>query len=83
GEQVKVKAEVADPDGDEVELNWWIMKVGTYEGEVTIDSVNTAETSLTIPADAKSGDTIHLLLKARDKGTPALTRYLRTVITVK
>jgi hypothetical protein len=32
--------------------------------------------------DAKSGQTIKLLLEATDDGTPALTRYQRVVVTV-
>jgi hypothetical protein len=50
---------------------------------LTVDSPNIARTTFTIPADAKSGDTIHLVLQAQDNGDPVLTYYLRTVITVE
>ncbi len=83
GETVKIKAKVADPDGDEVTLKWMQFKVGTYEGAVAVDNPTSAVTTFTVPADAKSGDTIHLVLQATDNGDPVLVRYLRTVVTVK
>jgi hypothetical protein len=36
-----------------------------------------------VPADAKPGDDIHIVLSATDTGTPALTRYVRVVLRVK
>lgn len=39
--------------------------------------------SLTIPSDAKEGDTIHLILCVTDNGTPRLTHYRRVVVEVK
>ncbi len=83
GQQVKLQAKVSDPDGDDVALNWWQFRVGTYEGEVLVDDPASANTTFTVPADALPGQTIHLILEAQDNGTPALKRYLRTVITVK
>ncbi|MDH6357926.1 DUF1593 domain-containing protein [Parabacteroides sp. PF5-9] len=82
GEKVNIKGSVKDPDGDRVSLNWWQFKVGTYEGDVTVDSPSTATTTFTVPANAKPGETIHLILEAQDSGTPALTRYHRLIITV-
>jgi hypothetical protein len=38
---------------------------------------------LQVPADAKPGDDIHIVLSATDTGTPALTRYVRVVLRVK
>ena len=83
GQKIKIKASAADPDGDEMNIIWRQFKVGTYEGDVSVDSPNTAVTTVTIPADAKAGQTIHLVLEVTDKAQIPLTRYLRTVITVK
>lgn len=83
GEKVTIKAVAADPDGDGLSIKWMQFKVGTYEGDVAVDNPSTAKTTFTVPADAKSGETIHLVLQAADNGTPSLIRYLRTVITVK
>lgn len=87
GETVKIKAKASDPDGDALTLKWWYFPVGTYvltnSGALSVDSPETAETTFTVPADANSGDTIHFVLQAQDNGDPVLTKYLRTVITVK
>ncbi len=87
GETVKIRAKASDPDGDALALKWWYFPVGTYvltnAEALAVDSPETAETTFTVPADAKSGDTIHFVLQAQDNGDPVLTKYLRTVLTVK
>jgi hypothetical protein len=87
GETVKIKAKASDPDGDALSLKWWYFPVGSYvltnAEALSVDSPEAAETSFTVPADAKSGDTIHFVLQAQDDGDPVLTKYLRTIITVK
>lgn len=82
GETLKVKAKVTDPDNDEITLKWWQFKVGSYAGNVSVANPETAATDFTIPADAKAGDTIHLILEATDHGTPALTHYHRLIVSV-
>ncbi|MBO7602314.1 MAG: hypothetical protein J6S94_04710, partial [Bacteroidaceae bacterium] len=81
-ETLKVKAKVTDPDNDEITLKWWQFKVGSYASNVSVANPETAATDFTIPADAKAGDTIHLILEATDHGTPALTRYHRLIVSV-
>lgn len=83
GQTVTLRAKASDPDGDNLSLKWWNFPVGTYDGSIQVDDPSSARTSVTIPADAKSGQTIHFVLQATDDGKPQLTRYLRTVITVK
>ena len=83
GEKVNMNVKVTDPDKDVVSLQWVQFKVGTYSGEVAVEDPTSASTSFTIPSDAKSGETIHLVLEARDSGTPSLYRYHRVIITVK
>jgi hypothetical protein len=82
GEKVKLEGSVTDPDGNAVTSKWWLFKVGTYSGDVKIDDPSSQRTSITIPEDAKPGQTIHMILEASDNGSPALTRYHRTIITV-
>jgi hypothetical protein len=38
---------------------------------------------LTVPADAKAGDTIHIIAEATDNGKIPLTRYEHFVLTVR
>ena len=55
----------------------------TYAGPVTLDTTEGATTTFRIPADAKPGDTIHVIAEATDDGKLALTRYARAVVTVR
>lgn len=84
GEAVKLNAKVSDPDNDPLTCSWSQWKLyGAYQGDVTIADPASAATTVTIPADAKSGDTIHLILTVKDNGTPQGTSYLRTVIRIE
>ncbi len=83
GKTVKIKVAATDPDGNALTFGWAQYKVGSYKGDVTIATPAAASTAVTIPTDAQSGDTIHLVLTATDNGTPAMTHYLRTIITIK
>lgn len=82
-----------DPDGDQLVYKWWNYKeAGTYAGTVSIPQPNSEKTSITIPADAQSGDQIHVILEVRDHeqemASPKsdeyipLTDYRRLVINV-
>jgi len=66
-----------------MDIKWWYFPVGTYEGAaLSVDRPDASQTTFTVPKDAKSGDTIHLVLQAVDHGAPTLTKYRRTIITV-
>lgn len=88
GQTVKIKAKAYDPDGDTLSLKWWYFPVGTYvltnDATLSVDNPESAVTTFTVPEDAKPGDTIHFVLQASDNDPEIpLTRYLRTVLTVK
>ena len=73
-----------DPDGDQLSYLWWQYKdAGRYKGDVVIRDAERAAASVTVPADAKPGDTIHLIADVTDAGKPPLTRYARVIVTVK
>ncbi len=73
-----------DPDGNTVRYHWWqYAEAGTYPAAVTLAQPDQARVSFTVPADAKQGQTIHLILDATDTGSPALTRYQRVIVTVE
>ena len=94
GETVALHAAAEDPDGDDVTYRWYHYPWGdTYEEAadddknpieipVTVsgDDGNTAE--FTIPEDAKSGDTIHIILECVDGGGTNPIAYQRVIITV-
>jgi len=84
GAVVNLRGTVSDPDRNRVATRWWQFgDADTYPGEVTIADASAAQTTFRIPDDATPGQTIHLILEARDDGTPALTRYQRVIVTVR
>jgi len=77
-------SESADPDGDELRTSWWhYREPGSCARPVTITDDDRAVASMRIPADARDGDTIHLIGQVTDSGRPPLTRYARVIVTVK
>ncbi|MEV7866412.1 hypothetical protein AB0P17_09970 [Streptomyces sp. NPDC088124] len=83
GRPVELTSRVTDPDGDTVTLDWWqYREAGTYPGTVDIRRKGNGTVHVKVPADARPGQTIHLILEAKDNGTPALTSYQRVVITI-
>jgi hypothetical protein len=83
GETMKLNANISDPDGDKILINWWQFNVGTYSNKVNISGANTSSAKVLIPKDAIAGQTIHIILEATDNGSPALTSYQRVIITLK
>jgi hypothetical protein len=85
GSKVSLSAAgTSDPDGDSLTFSWWqYAEAGTYPGSVDISDSDSVNAMLTVPADAKSGQTIHVVCEVTDSGTPRLTRYARVVVTVE
>lgn len=83
GELVQLHGIVSDPDGDSVALRWWqYAEADGYAGRVAVADSTSTQARVRIPADARAGDTVHLILEATDDGTPALTRYHRVIVEV-
>ncbi len=73
-----------DPDCDKLSFRWWQYKdAGTYKGDAIITGADRGAASITVPADARAGDTIHAIAEVTDAGKPPLTRYARVIITVR
>jgi hypothetical protein len=84
GETLKLKYTVTDPDkGQKVNVSWWKHPSCSYEADCNVADPTSANTTFQVPADAKSGDEIHLVLEATDNGNLPLTHYNRLVISVK
>ena len=84
GDTVQLSAEgTQDPDGDELDYQWWqYPDADSYSGTIDVQDAGSQEASFTVPADAETGDTIHVICEVRDDGSPQLTRYQRVVVTV-
>jgi hypothetical protein len=84
GQTVDLRGAVTDPDRDPVTVSWWhYQDAGTYPAGIAIPNATQLRTELQVPADARPGQTIHVILEATDGGSPALTRYQRVVLTVQ
>ena len=88
GQEVTLHALATDPDGDEVCVTWTrYADADGYEGELVFDVERREDgacVSLTVPADAKPGDTIHLVARASDEPSREtyMVNYRRVIITV-
>ncbi len=84
GEMVKLSAEgTNDPDGDDLRYRWWqYREAGTYGGTVDIRDAGNPNASFTVPNDAGTGQTIHVICEVADDGTPPLTRYQRVIVEI-
>lgn len=89
GERVQLHAKTSDPDGDYVSVNWWHYYEagkdinGSAENEtLDINGADSDIASFTIPADAKRGDTFHIIATAQDDGEHSLTYNQRVIVTV-
>lgn len=84
GDTIRLVATVSDPDRDPVKVVWWqYQEAGTYRGALPIANDTTLNATMTVPPDAKPGETVHVILEASDSGEPVLTRYQRMVITAR
>lgn len=50
---------------------------------IALEGSDTQKVSFTVPANAKSGDTIHIIAEVQDNGEHPLKHYQRVIITVK
>jgi hypothetical protein len=83
GQAIDVEASANDPDENKVDFSFWqYLEAGTSKEKVNITASN-GNARVTIPPSAKKNETIHIIVEARDNGTPALTRYQRVILTVK
>jgi len=84
GSTIKLSAQgTSDPDGDQLTYRWWQYgEADSFEGSIEIENSGSVNTSIQIPEEISEEVTIHIICEVRDNGTPPLTRYQRTIITV-
>ena len=74
--------ESTDPDGDNLSFLWFhYPEAGTYNGEINLGAENAHGVYVTAP-EVEKEETIHFNVKVSDKGTPALSRYKRVIVTI-
>ncbi|KAH8646931.1 hypothetical protein BGZ60DRAFT_391587 [Tricladium varicosporioides] len=83
GRTILLASTVSDPDGDKVTTSWWqYVEEGTYPGFVSVTEQDQNKAIVTIPINAKPGQTISIILQGTDDGQFPLTRYDRVFIQV-
>ncbi len=72
-----------DPDGDNLSFLWFnYPEAGSYKKSVPIGGAENAHGLYMTAPEVEKEETIHVILKVTDKGTPALSRYKRIIVTV-
>lgn len=82
GKHFGLGAHATDPDGDSLTYYWFqYPEAGTYKGKIDIGAEDMRGIYAAAPKVDKP-ETIHIILRVTDKGTPPLSRYKRVVVTV-
>lgn len=83
GKKVKLDAgKSSDPDGDDIVFSWWQYKdAGSYEGLVKFNKPENARSGFVAP-NVSEPETLHIILKVTDNGSPSLDSYQRLIITI-
>ena len=84
GSGTALSAVAAAADGGDASVRWWIFpEAGTCGAGVTLEPAAGAEVVVRVPADARPGDTIHVIAEASDpRQKHPLHAYQRVMLTV-
>lgn len=73
-----------DPDGDSLSFYWFhYPEAGSWPELVPISQPQNTIDAWAMAPKADKPETLHFILRVRDKGTPPLTRYKRVIVTVE
>lgn len=73
----------SDPDGDSLSYHWFLYpEAGSWRGTLDLGAESADGVWITAPK-VTARETLHIILAVTDKGSPALTRYQRVVVTVE
>lgn len=84
GEKIKFDAGKSyDPDGNDIQFTWLQYKeAGSYSGAIKLQDSEYSKSYLVAPNVSKK-ETIHIILKVTDNGSPVLNSYQRIIITIE
>ena len=73
-----------DPDGDNLTYLWFhYPEAGSYKNLIKVNGAENAHAAWITAPKVEKTETAHFILKLTDKGTPALSRYKRIIITIE
>ena len=88
GDIIDLKGSAYDPDGDDLDIKWWVYEVGSsYSGKCSglqVWDADKLSTKFTVPADAKGGDYFNIILEVKDQAgqNRSFTRYAQVIIKI-
>jgi hypothetical protein len=85
GQRIDLAAQPSyDPDGDSLSFYWFhYPEAGSWPDLVPISQPQNTFDAWTMAPEVDKPETLHFILRVRDKGTPPLTRYKRVIVTVE
>lgn len=73
----------SDPDGDRISYLWFhYPEAGTYGELITTGGAENVDRFNATAPEVDEEATAHFILRVTDKGTPALSRYMRVIVTI-
>lgn len=73
-----------DPDGDSLSFLWLqYPEAGSYKQAIPMDGAENMDRIAFVAPKVTKPETVHIILKVTDKGSPALSRYKRIIVTVE
>ncbi|MBM7641936.1 DUF1593 domain-containing protein [Streptococcus loxodontisalivarius] len=83
-QEYKGDSQVVESTQDGLSLGWTRqLDKDEVVDPISLSNADTNKVSFTVPEDAKSGDTLHMILEVQDDGAHQLKAYQRVVITVE
>ncbi|SMF58598.1 Protein of unknown function [Alteromonadaceae bacterium Bs31] len=72
-----------DPDGDNLSYLWFhYPEAGSYKELISISGAENSQGVNILAPDVEKEESAHFILKLTDKGSPALSRYKRVIVTI-
>jgi hypothetical protein len=73
----------SDPDGDSLSYRWYhYPEAGSWKQIIPMEAADNLHRRAFVAPGVKQRETAHFVLEVTDKGSPALTRYQRVIVTI-
>ncbi len=72
-----------DPDGDNLGFLWFTYpEAGSFQKMISLGGAENVHSIFETAPIVEKKESLHIILKVTDKGTPALSRYKRVIVTI-
>ncbi len=80
GSTINIKAVVKEPDGDQFEVKWWQFSNSTKTSKLIIQNTTGIQTSIQIPSNAVTNQTLYLVCEVKDINHLVSYRLIRLIL---